>query len=143
MFAYTLPFIKAPQALSFIPIASINISDCRQALGMENGIISDAQIRASSIWDDNHAASQARLNFKGGSKVGSWSAKTNDVQQWLQVDLGSQYAKVTRVGTQGRDDASQWVTKFKLQYGNDEARLQFYKERGTNIDKVKKSHGLK
>ncbi|XP_022809604.1 uncharacterized protein LOC111346591 [Stylophora pistillata] len=114
---------------------SINISDCRQALGMENGAISDAQIIASSIWDDNHAASQARLNFKGGSKVGSWSAKTNDVQQWLQVDLGSQYAKVTRVGTQGRDDASQWVTKFKLQYGNHEARLQFYRGRGTNIDK--------
>ena len=110
---------------------------------MENGAIADAQITAYSIWDDNHAASQARLDFKAIAKSGAWSAKRNDNQQWLQVDLGSQYAKVTRVGTQGRDDYSQWVIKYKLQYGNDEAKLQFYKGKGKNIDKVKKFNTLK
>ena len=123
--------------MGFLPVVYINISDCQQALGMENGAIADAQITAYSIWDYNHAASQARLDFKAIAKSGAWSAKRNDNQQWLQVDLGSQYAKVTRVGTQGRDENSQWVIKYKLQSGNDEAELQFYKERGTNIDKVK------
>ena len=123
----------------FLPVVSINVSDCQQALGMENGAIADAQITAYSIWDDNHAASQARLDFKARvKKSGAWSARRNDVQQWLQVDLGSQYAKVTRVGTQGRDDYSQWVVKYKLQYGNDDAELQFYQRGGTNNDKVLK-----
>ena len=123
----------------FLPVVSINISDCQQALGMENGAIADEQITAYSIWNYNYAASQARLDLKVNlqRKSGAWAAKKNDVQQWLQVDLGSQYAKVTRVGTQGRDGFSQWVIKYKLQYGNDEAELQFYKGRGTNIDKVK------
>ena len=111
---------------------------------MENGAIADAQITAFSIWDDHHAASQARLEFKANrKKSGAWSASRNDIQQWLQVDLGSQYAKVTRVGTQGRDDYSQWVIKYKLQYGNDEAKLQFYKGKGKNIDKVKKFNAFK
>ena len=111
---------------------------------MENGAIADAQITAFSIWNDHLAASQARLKFKANKKKsGAWSASRNDVQQWLQVDLGSQYAKVTRVGTQGRDDYSQWVIKYKLQYGNDEAKLQFYKGKGKNIDKVKKFNALK
>ena len=55
---------------------------------MESGTITDGQITASSEWSSTHAPSLARLNrVKEGNKAGSWAAKTNDVNQWLQVEL--------------------------------------------------------
>ena len=105
---------------------------------MENGAIYDRQIIASSQLDANHAAIQGRLNFKAtGNKAGSWSAGSTDSSQWLQVDLGSQHTKVTRVATQGRDDTSQWVTKYKLQYRNDGGNFRYYMEQRKNEKKVR------
>ena len=105
---------------------------------MENGAISDGQITASSQLDANHAAIQGRLNFKAtANKGGSWSAVSSDSSQWLQVDLGSQHIKVTRVATQGRDDTSQWVTEYKLQYSNDGVNFQYYTEPGRLENKVR------
>ena len=98
---------------------------------METGAISDAQISASSEWDANHAAKQGRLHFQAvPGKAGSWSAKANNVNQWLQIDLGNQHTKVTRVATQGRNAYSQWVTKYKLQYSDDGVNFQYYRENG-------------
>ena len=99
---------------------------------MENGAISDEQISASSQLDANHAA-KGRLHCKAGS----WSAGKNDLHQWLQVDLGSQYTKVTRVATQGRIYPAQWVTKYKLQYSNDGVNFQYYRDQGQTVAKVK------
>ena len=51
--------------------------------------------RLNTQYDGNHAAIQGRLNFRaGGGKAGGWSARTNDVKQWIQVDLLSD-TKVT------------------------------------------------
>ena len=112
-----------------ICIDSIQFLDCQEALGIENGAILDRQITASSQWGDDHASFQGRLHFQAtANKVGSWSAASNDPSQWLQVDLGSQYTKVTRVATQGRDDAPQWVTKYKLQFSDDGVTFHFYTE---------------
>ena len=105
---------------------------------MENGAISDRQITASSQLDANHTAIQGRLNFKATvNKAGSWSASSNDSSQWLQVDLGSQHTKVTRVATQGRDDTSQWVTKYNLQYRIDGGNFRYYMEPRKNEKKVR------
>ncbi|CAH3032614.1 unnamed protein product, partial [Porites lobata] len=92
--------------------------ECQDALGMQNGAISSGQISASSEWDANHAAIQARLHFKAvPGKAGSWSAKHNNLDQWLQIDLGSRHTKVTGLATQGRNGPyRQWVTKYKVQY---------------------------
>ena len=71
---------------------------------------------ASTIHSSPCAASLGRLNLAAGSgKVGSWCAKRNDVNQWLQIDLGS-LTTVTKVATQGRQDSSQWVTTYSLSY---------------------------
>ena len=95
---------------------------------MESETISDAQISASSQWDDNHAAPQARLHFKiSGNKRGGWSALKNDLNQWLQVDLGT-YTRVTRVATQGRNAFNEWVTRYRLQYSNDGLIFLWYKK---------------
>ena len=104
---------------------------------MENGAISDGQISASSEKSDNHAAIQGRLHFQAGNgKKGSWSAKTKDRNQWLQVDLVNQHTKVTRVATQGRNKKNQWVKEYKLQYGNDTVNMQDYMKRGQVTVKI-------
>ena len=93
---------------------------------MESGAIPDEQISASSIYDENHAAHQSRLNFQASEGIyGAWSARTADANQWLQIDLGSEHT-VTRVGTQGRTDRAQWVTKYSLQYSIRGEELQYY-----------------
>ena len=83
-------------------------------------MIPDKKITASSKYDVYHEPKQGRLNLKkitGSAFAGSWSAGTNDVHQWLQVDLGDQLTNITRVATQGRNGYTpgQWVTKYKLQ----------------------------
>ncbi|XP_078357295.1 uncharacterized protein LOC144642185 [Oculina patagonica] len=111
-------------------------SDCHGALGMENRLISNEKISASSQCDTNHAASQGRLHFKGSkSKAGSWTAQTNDANQWLQVDLGSQQTRVTGVATQGSSNRDQWVIKYKLQYSNDGTIFEYYRQRGEEKEK--------
>ena len=109
-------------------------AECKQALGMKSGDIYDRQISASSEWDSNHAAIQGRLFFLAGSgKQGAWSAKQNNLDQWLQIDLLDQITKVTAVSTQGRNSASQWVTKYKLQYSVDGVKFQYYTEVGEKV----------
>ena len=105
-------------------------------LGMEKGQIPDGNITASSERFLTHHAFQGRLNFKvHGARVkrGAWTAWKTDVNQWLQVDLGSQFTRVTGVATQGREDSDKWVTKYELQYSNETNQFQHYKEKGQNL----------
>jgi len=105
---------------------------------MENGAIRDEQISASSQWDSNHAAIQGRLHFRAtSSKAGSWSARTNDVNQWIQIDLRKQQTNITRIATQGRNGHNQWVISYKLQYSDDGQNFHYYREQGQTTDKVK------
>ena len=109
-------------------------------LGMQNGAIQDSQIKASSEWDGNHAAIQGRLHFKAiPGKAGSWSARSNDMNQWLQIDLGNQHTKVTRIATQGRNAYNQWVTKYKLLFSDNGVNFHYYKEQGNQAIKVRQS----
>ena len=136
------PFLFSKLLTSRMTFYSINlcspISVCSTPLGMESGAIKDAQITASTQWDDNHAPSRARLNWKlTGVKRGAWSSRVLDLKQWLQVDLGS-YTIVTGVATQGRNALRiwQWVTKYRLQYSSDGVNFHFYIEKGDNSLKV-------
>jgi len=101
---------------------------------MESGAISEAQISASSQYDNEHGPKNARLRNTQGK--GSWVAGLNDVDQWLQVDLLG-LDIVTGIATQGRhSEHAMWVTKYKLQYSNDGESFRYYKEQGENVDKV-------
>ena len=85
---------------------------------MEDGSISDNQITASLEWSPSHGPSNARLNRPEIPPTkGAWSAKTNDLNQWIQADLGG-LKKVSGVVTQGRhsETYSQWVSRFEVQY---------------------------
>ena len=103
---------------------------------MENRVISDAQIDASSQLDDSSSPKQARLHTRSdGSNNGGWSALRDDFNQWLQVDLGS-YTTVTRVATQGRNGVNEWVTKYRIQYSYAGKTFQFYRKAKNSSAKV-------
>ncbi|XP_072048961.1 lactadherin-like [Amphiura filiformis] len=112
---------------------------CQARLGLEDGRILDNQLTASSVPDGNRGPSNARLNrLAQYPTTGSWSAKYNNVNQWIQVDLGVS-TWVTGVLTQGRaynvdarffgggDCCPQWVTNFKVQYSNDGTNWHYVK----------------
>ena len=104
---------------------------------MENGLISDEQITASSEFDGYHAVNQSRLRFQPTSgKAGAWVVLTTDANQWLQVDLDSLNTTVTRLATQRREDNEEWVTNYNLQYGDNEVNLHYYREEGETVIKV-------
>ena len=116
-----------------------NLSECQDALGMEDGTISDAQISASTQ-AGSFPAKYARLNSNSGSLV--WKASKENTKQWLQIDvlgLGRKYTTVTRVATQGRKSSyyPQRVKMYKLQYSNDGENFQYYREQGQTTDKVR------
>ena len=116
--------------------------DEMQALGMESGSIADSQITASSEWSENHSPKNARLHTRGnGANLkGGWVSLTNDLNQWLQVDLGKITA-VTHVATQGRNfyPSAQMVTKYKLQFSDNGASFLFYKRQGESSDAVNRN----
>ncbi|XP_078579734.1 lymphocyte antigen 75-like isoform X1 [Branchiostoma floridae x Branchiostoma japonicum] len=98
---------------------------CYQPMGMESGYIPNERITASSTFAPTLSAWNGRLNTQNGvgGSEGSWTALTNDQNQWLQVDLG-QMSTISGVITQGRNGytgqgGGQWVTSFKLRLSND------------------------
>ena len=100
---------------------------CSLPLGLENGHVSDAAFSASSN-TAKYVPARARLNIHADSKgYGAWAAKSNNGKQWLQIDFG-ELARVTKVATQGRQDADQWVTKFTLSHSVDGMHWVEYKE---------------
>ena len=107
---------------------------------MEDGAISDIQINASSQRDDNHAASQGRLNsVVRSNEGGSWSPDIDNVNQWLQIDLGDHYTRVTDIATQGGNAIDKWVTKYKLQYSDDGMAFTDYTEQEQGASKVREN----
>ncbi|XP_077984012.1 uncharacterized protein LOC144438733 [Glandiceps talaboti] len=100
------------------------------AVGCESGAIPDNQITASSNWAWNHYSSQGRINYARGGYSYAWCSGSNSVGQWLQVDIGSN-KMVTQVATQGRGDASQWVTAYKLYYGDTSTWAYVYEDNGS------------
>ncbi|KAL9960826.1 hypothetical protein ACROYT_G034331 [Oculina patagonica] len=102
---------------------------CQDALGMESGLIPDAQINASTAIS-YLPSKNARLNHPN-----NWGSTINNDEQWLDIDVGYEFTKITGVATQGRGDWDQWVTKYKLQitFNNNSS---FYKEPGQSDDKI-------
>ena len=95
-------------------------------LGMESKKIPDYRIRASSVWNAYHAASNARLNFR--HKSGSWSSRRNDRNQWLQVDFKYK-ATITDIITQGRlKYVHQWVRSYTVSYSKNGAKFRYYRK---------------
>jgi hypothetical protein len=98
---------------------------------MRSGNIQVSQITASSEWDSNHGPNNARLFFTArNGRIGAWSSKTNDLNQWLQIDFKRQTVLVG-ISTQGREDYSlQWVKTYTLYYSINGVTFFPYKHHG-------------
>ena len=99
-------------------------------LGMQNGKLPNSAISASSELNSAFGPENARLHFQPESgRYGGWIPKAQDHNQWLQVDFGVE-TQVTRVETQGRQDADQWVKEYTLRYSNDGSYFHHYQPSG-------------
>ncbi len=99
---------------------------------MRSGKIQASQIKASSEYKPTtHGPNNARLFFIAqNGRTGSWTAKTNDLNQWLQVDFQLQTV-VVGISTQGREDCCrQWVKTYTLSYSIDGVSFSPYKHDG-------------
>ncbi|CAL8266681.1 unnamed protein product [Lota lota] len=98
------------------------LDGCSVPLGMENGLIEDHQITASSTATSWMAGpwkpSLARLNLRG--TVNAWQAKNVDMNQWLQIEL-TQVKKITGIITQGAKSLGKemYVISYALEYSDD------------------------
>ena len=78
---------------------------------------------ASSSLGTNYAPWMGRLGAKVGG--GAWCAKSNDIAQYLQIELGH-VTKIRRLGIQGKEGVSRhpalekaWVKSFTVAYSVD------------------------
>ena len=75
-----------------------------------------------------YAATNARLNHEAGNGLtGAWGARTLDIGEWIQVDLG-EITKVTKIATQGSQNDLRWVTEFKVSYSLNGGHFEFHRE---------------
>ena len=101
---------------------------CDVPLGLEDGRIPNPMFRASSSYNYYCAARNARLHQRrAGRNGGAWCSRTRNNRQWLQVDFGTDTI-VTRVCTQGRHNADQWVSSYYVSFSSRGQRFITYKE---------------
>ena len=104
---------------------------------MENRIIANDQLSASSKYSSTgryHGPSNARLNRPGQTvgtlfTTGAWNAQYSNLHQWIQVKFAI-VTWITGVITQGREDYSAWVTKYKVEYTSNGQNWMFVKGDG-------------
>ncbi|KAK3105727.1 hypothetical protein FSP39_004342 [Pinctada imbricata] len=100
-------------------------SDCPEGaaigLGVNNGrLIPDGAFWASSSQNSRNPA-RGRLDEASGS----WTANVMDANQWLAIDLGREYI-ITKVATQGRQGAGEYVTEYNIAFSSDRSTWRFY-----------------
>ena len=119
-FVRTHPIIKLNKKLKLSQWLFFRLENfCDAPVGLQSGRIRNNQITASSQYNKYHAPWLARLHrARRGSYTGSWAARYNKHNQWLQIDFRKSM-KVTGIATQGRQDADQWVTAYYIYYSSD------------------------
>ncbi|XP_072046269.1 uncharacterized protein [Amphiura filiformis] len=110
--------------------------DCRDALGMETGVIQDYQLKAKSTYDNEYHVGRGRLRIKRDDEIpagAGWIPRNSDTSQWFQIDMEATYI-FSGVRTQGCGDVAYWVETYKLAYANDTSNF-IYIDDGSGSDK--------
>ncbi|CAH1255196.1 F5 [Branchiostoma lanceolatum] len=93
---------------------------CNASLGMQNGLIENDQINASSYNRTGYEGWRARLY---GDRA--WWMAMGDTDRWIQVDFKSRAPRtVTGIQTQGLWGG--WVTSYTVSYSNDSVDWTMY-----------------
>ncbi|XP_078374347.1 neuropilin-1a-like [Oculina patagonica] len=102
----------------------IEIPGCSSALGMASGEIKDYQLTASSTYSESQP-NQARPSAGNDA----WCAFNTNNQQYIQLDF-TRKTRVTGIVTYGRSEKEHWVTRYLIQFSNDEVIWHNYMENG-------------
>ena len=104
------------------------VTSCKHPLGMESGLIPNSAITASTKWSGAYGPENGRLNFQGASgRYGGWFARTQDLNQWIQVNLGTE-TQVTGIATQGYYSKLRYIKSYTLEYSHDGIYFQPYQQ---------------
>ena len=80
--------------------------------------IPDASLTASSVWrnEADHGTQRSRFTtVEDANGRGAWASWQVDTNQWIQAEF-SAVRTIHKVATKGRNQYSQWVTKYQLKY---------------------------
>lgn len=83
-----------------------------------------------SSFSPNRNLSVSFFLFLSGSYAGGWVSKTNDLFQFLQVDLGN-VTTVTVIATQGHSVNQWWVKTYTLDYKKEDENFTAYGQAST------------
>uniref|UniRef100_A0A9J8AAU2 Coagulation factor VIII, procoagulant component n=1 Tax=Cyprinus carpio carpio TaxID=630221 RepID=A0A9J8AAU2_CYPCA len=133
---HPLTFQKQPTLR--IELLGCDLNSCSMPLGMERRLIPSSSISASSFlnkWLLSWSPDLARLHQEG--RANAWRPKTNNPNEWLQVDFLS-VKRVTAVVTQGARSVLKpmIVTEFTVSISNDGHKWSSVKEQGTDHEKI-------
>ena len=113
---------------------------CNKPLGLENGSISDTQISATSYYKYfyvGHGRSQhlepryARLNNQF-----AWCCPSSGKENYLTIDLKG-VVNISGIATQGLEGISDYfVTSYRIVYGTDGKQWHYFKQTGSDKEKV-------
>ena len=101
---------------------------CTSGLGMVSGALDSPRLAATSVFNALHDERGSRLltTRNGGHP---WAALTNDIHQYLQIDVGFD-TTISAVATQGSNADNEWVKEYLLIYSTDGTAWSTYKEDG-------------
>ncbi|XP_041115449.1 discoidin, CUB and LCCL domain-containing protein 2-like [Polyodon spathula] len=114
---------------------------CYGTLGLESGVVRNAQITASTVlqWDNLNGQptvwgpERARLKKPGPS----WAALDTNENQWLQVDLKKE-KRITGITTTGStmSDYYFYVSGYRVLYSEDGKNWNVFREANADHDKI-------
>ena len=99
---------------------------------MQNGLIHDSQITASSHKYHSTSPPSGRLHQQVShttNQLAGWCIDSGDPDPWFQVDFIAKVF-VDEVQTQGRGDKISYVETYNLLYGDDGDNFTEYSENG-------------
>ena len=102
--------------------------DCNYELGMQNGMIEDDSITASSSLNPDSAPFYARLDRAGGA----WCSAPTDKTPFIQIELEEEKS-IRAIKTQGSLREMRWAQKFKIKYLNQWQWTTYVKDDGTEV----------
>ena len=95
---------------------------------MEDDSIPDNKITASSTHSNSKVA-WGRLRYSQGS----WSPRTDDGCQWIQVDFVPDVKLITHIVTQGNGKSWWWVIEYYVMYKKGQETLKGYMENNHRV----------
>ncbi|XP_072046489.1 uncharacterized protein [Amphiura filiformis] len=119
MFFIILLFVLCSRALSAEVLCDAD------ELGMQNGLIENSQITASSYRSRSRTFDPWRARLNNPTELRYWRPASDAISNsWIQVDFLDTVI-VTGIETQGSGDenkAKRWVTTFQVQIGNETSK---------------------